>query len=148
MKKFLKNTFVFFNFILFIGCGGGSTSTIPSTSDSIETRLLKSLIVGKTLHEYDGFIYHKYEFKSNGDAQYYIYFDDETYNDEHPWSGSGNAPYTILNGVFTLTFPASSDICTLESNTSTQVNMKCKDAQNLIFWTTKSEAKNNPFDRN
>ncbi len=144
MKKTIKSILLFLSIVGLVGCGSGGsdTSTAPNSSDSQETKLLKSLIVGKTLHQYDGYIYNIYEFKSDGDVLYQTYYDGST------TFGNGNTSYSISNGVFTLEWPTYIDTCTLESNTTTQINMKCKDAKNLILWTSKQEAKAHPFDRN
>jgi len=136
MKKFIKGILIL-NFIFLLGCGGGSSSS----SDSKETKLLRSLIEGKTLHEYDGYTYSMYEFKSDNDVLYHTYFDGST------TSNYGNTSYSITNGTFTLEWPTYTDVCTLESNTSRQINMKCKNAKNLILWRSKREAKDNPFNR-
>jgi len=142
MKKIIKSILLFLSIVGLVGCGSSENSTVPNSSDSEETKLLKSLIVGKTLHVYDGYIYNVYEFKSDGDVLYKTYFDGSV------TFGHGNIGYSIINGVFTLEWPTYVDICTLESNTSRQINMKCKDAKNLILWTSEREAKANPFDRN
>ena len=139
MKKIIKSILLFLGIAGLVGCGGSENSTVDNSS---ETKLLKSLIVGKTLHVYDGYIYNVYEFKSNSDVLYKTYFDGST------TFSYGNTSYSIINGVFTLEWPTYVDTCTLESNTSTQINMKCKDAKNLILWTSKREAKANPLDRN
>ena len=89
MKKFIKGILIL-NFIFLLGCGGGGSS---SSSDSKETKLLKVLIEGKTLHEYDGYTYSMYEFKSDNDVLYHTYFDGST------TSNYGNTGYSITNGT-------------------------------------------------
>jgi len=134
MNKAGLRLLFFTSTLLFVGCGGGN-STSDSVSNASEA-ITASSIVGKTYYNTDTYLLEQ-------DPNSYIkyVFDDSTVKETQVGVGafSDTLPYEISGDKLIL----DGESCTISGNVLSFV-INCSNNFTLHFWNTLEKAKNNP----